>query len=137
MITQQISLNLGFSLAHELEGVTNELVSAIVRVMMFHVGRETIISRKALVLEINSQGIGSDERVIRLAISEMRRQLGIPIAGTGGINGGYWLLKNQEEADAYLKVQLHAPGINLLEQESSIRKAFNRWYPGGQLRLNQ
>jgi hypothetical protein len=131
----QTNLNLGFSLAAELEGVSDELISALIRVMMFHVGREKAIKRTELVDEINSQGIKADDRTIRLAISELRRQWGIPFAGTGGIRGGYWILKDQDEANSYMQVELHDRGISLLEQESAIRKGFDRWYPNGQLRL--
>ncbi len=133
--SNQISLNAGFSMLEALGDVTVELKMAILRVVLYHVGRENAISRSALMAEIHAQGIKVEERTVRLAISEMRSRSGIPIAGTGGIRGGYWILKDQAEADAYLQVELHARGIDLLEQESSIRKSFNRWYPGGQLRL--
>ena len=132
----QTSLNIGFEMAGALGEVSSKLVTAIVRVMMFHVGRENVISRLALVDEVRAQGVKVDERVIRLAVSELRRQQGMPIAGTGGINGGYWILKDEQEKNDYVKVQLHDPGINLLEQASSIEKSFSRWYPGGQLSLS-
>ncbi|MHC1739703.1 MAG: hypothetical protein AB9897_01175 [Anaerolineaceae bacterium] len=133
----QTSLNLGFAMSSELAEVTDDLVTAIIRVMMFHVGRENVISRLALVEEVRAQGVKADERVIRLAVSELRRQKGMPIAGTGGIHGGYWILKDEKEKNDYVKVQLHDPGVNLLEQASAIEKSFNRWYPGGQLSINQ
>jgi len=132
---QQTSLNIGFSMTQALEGVNNNLEMAILRVLMFHIGRENILSRTALVSEIHAQGFKQDDRTIRLAVSEMRSKYGIPIAGTGGIHGGYWILKNKAEADAYLQVELHDRGTSLLEQESAIRKSFARWYPNGQLNL--
>jgi hypothetical protein len=131
----QMKLNVGFSLEEKKKGITDELINAIVMIAMFHVGRENAISRTNLVREIHARGFHQDERTIRIAISEMRRQLGIPIAGTGGKNGGYWLLKDKAESDAYCAVQLHDPGVNLLEQESSVQKNINRWYPNGQLSL--
>jgi hypothetical protein len=137
MTTYQTALNTGFSMAAALEGVTGELEMAILRVVMFHVGAENRISRTELVAEVHAQGLKQDERTIRLAVSEMRRKYGIPIAGTGGTKGGYWLLKNEDEAAAYLKVELHDRGTSLLEQEAAVRKSFNRWYPGEQLRLGQ
>lgn len=135
--SNQTSLNMGFSLAAELGNVTDELVSAIIRVMFYHVGSDNRISRTDMMAELRSQGFVQSERTVRMAISELRRKFGIPIAGTGGINGGYWMLKDRQEADDYMKVQLHDPGTNLLEQESAIRKGAERWFSGDQLRLQQ
>lgn len=132
---KQTTLNAGFDMASALSGVSNDLEWGILRVMMFHVGRANILKRADLVAELHASGFKQDDRTIRMAVSEMRRQKGIPIAGTGGINGGYWILKDQQEADDYLKVELHDRGTSLLEQESSIKKAFGRWYPNGQLNL--
>jgi uncharacterized protein (DUF736 family) len=66
----------------------------------------------------------------------MRRTKGIPIAGTGGKNGGYWLLKDAKEKEDYLQVQLHDPAINMLEQEKSVNQAFDIWCPGDQMSLS-
>jgi hypothetical protein len=101
---------------------------------MFHIGRENAISRSDLLSELKSQGYKKDDRTVRLAVSELRAK-GIPLAGTGGIRGGYWILKDKKEADDYLKVELHDRGVNLLNQESAVRSSFDRWYPGGQLKL--
>lgn len=131
----QAKLNFGFSLEEKKKGITDDLINDIVMIAMFHIGRDNAISRTNLVREIHARGHHQDERTIRIAISELRRQLGIPIAGTGGKKGGYWLLKDKEESDAYCAIQLHDPGINLLEQESSVQKNINRWYPDGQLSL--
>lgn len=133
--TYQTSLNTGFNMTQALGGVSGDLELAIIRVVMFHIGAENRISRTELVNEIHAQGLKQDERTIRLAVSEMRRNYGIPIAGTGGIKGGYWLLKDADEAENYLKVELHDRGTSLLQQEASVRKSFNRWYPGEQMRL--
>jgi len=133
---EQISLNVGFDMAETLKSVTTELEMAILTIVLWHIGVENKISRKELVDQIHSQGFDQDERVIRLAISELRLK-GIPVAGTGGINGGYWILKDGAEKDAYVQVQLKDPGENLLAQASAIEKSFNRWYPNGQLSLSQ
>jgi hypothetical protein len=131
---KQSNLNIGFSMTQALTGVSNELEMAILRVVMFHIGRENAISRSELLAELTSQGYRQDDRTVRLAVSELRAK-GIPLAGTGGIRGGYWILKDPKEADEYLKVELHDRGMNLLNQESAVRKSFDRWYPGGQLKL--
>ena len=101
---RQTDLNLGFSLTEELANISDDLVSAIVQLIMFRVGRENSISRKDMMNELRSRGYRQSERTVRLAISELRSKYGIPIAGTGGINGGYWLLKDRQEAEDYCKV---------------------------------
>lgn len=135
MTTKQIALNVGFSKPDELANISERIRMKILQVVMYHVGIENKISRKDLLAELRAAGFNQDDRTIRLAISEMRRIYGIPIAGTGGIHGGYWILKNREEKDAYCLVELHDRGTSLLEQESSINKAAADWYPNGQLRL--
>lgn len=133
MTNYQITLNTGFKLADLAKQVTDQLCTAIIRIVMFHIGIENKISRSALVTELRSQGFTEDERVIREAISQLRLTYGLPIAGTGGINGGYWILQNDEEAKAYLKVELHVRAMTILMQESAIRKAFTGWCPGSQV----
>lgn len=135
MSTQQISLNIGFSMDAQKEQVSQHLQWEIMRILAYHVGADHRISRGHLMAELHAAGFTQSDRTVRLAISEMRRNLGIPIAGTGGKDGGYWMLKDQAEADAYCSVELHDRGISLLEQESAIRKAASDWYPNGQLRL--
>lgn len=135
MTSKQIALNIGFNKSDEVANISEKLRWRILQIVMYHVGVENKISRKDLLNELRASGIYQDDRTVRLAISEMRRAYGIPIAGTGGIHGGYWILKNREEKDAYCKVELHDRGTSLLEQESSINKAANDWYPNGQLRL--
>lgn len=131
---RQSNLNMGFSMSQALNGVSNDLEMAILRVVMYHIGREHAISREELLSELRSQGYKHDDRTVRLAVSELRAK-GIPLAGTGGIRGGYWILKDKQEADDYLKVELHDRGMNLLKQESAVRASFDRWFPGGQLKL--
>jgi len=133
---RQLNLNLGCDMARELENVTPELVQAIVITIAFHVGHENIISGPEFVRELQSQGHKVNSRSLRLAISKIVQKTGYPIAGTGGIMGGYWLLKDRNEAEQYMKVQLHEPGITLLQREAAIRKGFARWYPGDQLTLS-
>jgi hypothetical protein len=133
MTTYQTNLNAGFSLVAIVDQVSDELCMAIIRIVIFHIGEENKIPRVELVNELRSQGFKEDERVIREAISRLRLVYGFPIAGTGGINGGYWILKNDEEAKAYLKVELHTRAMTILMQESAIRKSFQRWYPGSQV----
>jgi hypothetical protein len=133
----QTSLNVGFDMASVMNGVDKDLMMAILRVVMCHIGSENKISRTELVAEVHAQGFKQDERTIRAAVSEMRRLYGIPVAGTGGKNGGYWILKDENEKNAYCQVQLHDPGISLLEQEAEVRKAFDRWHQGPQMRLGQ
>lgn len=135
MTTKQIALNIGFSKKDAAANISEALRWKILQIVMYHVGIENKISRKDLLSELRSSGFDQDDRTVRLTISEMRRAYGIPIAGTGGIHGGYWILKDQAEKDAYCQVELHDRGTSLLEQESSINKAAADWYPNGQLRL--
>jgi hypothetical protein len=135
MADAQFALNMGFSTDDIRAHVSQELQWAIMRILAYHVGADHRICGGALMAEMRAEGFQQSERTVRMAISEMRRTLGIPIAGTGGINGGYWMLKDQKEADEYCAVELHDRGLSLLEQESSIRKAAADWYPNGQLRL--
>ena len=136
MKQKQIELNVGFSMDAQRAELTQHLQWAIMRIVSYHVGIDNKISRGLLMAELEAMGFTQSDRTVRLAISEMRRTLGIPIAGTGGKNGGYWMLKDKEEADAYCSIELHDRGISLLEQESAIRKAAADWYPNGQLRLS-
>lgn len=95
---------------------------AILRVLSYHVGRDQAISRQALVKELAAVGFDyrKDDRQLRLAISQLRKH-SCPICSAGGIGGGYYLAENWNELNEYLKTEVHARAMDLLETEKAMR----------------
>jgi hypothetical protein len=113
-----------------------ELDAAILKVLSSHVGRDAAVSRKDLVRELAVIGhVYANDRPVRAAINLLRKA-GAPICSTGGREGGYFLASSWEELDEYLKREVHARAMDLLEQESAMRsQAVRQWGAVRQLSL--
>lgn len=98
---------------------------ALLRVLSFHTGRASAISRGELVQALKSHGFRLHERAVRSLINELRKQ-GQPICSTGGEDGGYWLAANWDELNDYLDREVHSRAMDLLEQEKALRTTGER-----------
>lgn len=115
--------NVGFDIEKAIRDLPPGLDRAILRVMSFHVGRDKTIARSDLVTELAMVGFGfKDDRPVRLAINQLRHE-GHLICSTGGKSGGYFLASSWSELDDYLQAEVHSRAMDLLEQESAMRKA--------------
>jgi hypothetical protein len=100
---------------------------AVLRVIGFHTGIDSAISRADLVSEVARMGFKVHERVLRLTINQLRKR-GHLICSTGGSGGGYFVPANWEELQEYLSREVHARAMDLLEQEKALREsAEKRW----------
>lgn len=111
---------------------------AVLRVLDFHVGREAAISRSGLVMALGQVGFPVSEREARQVVNELRKA-GEPICSTGGEGGGYWRAADWQELNAYIEHELHSRAVDLLEQESALRReaerVWGRFSPGVQVRM--
>jgi hypothetical protein len=131
MVAQSIGLNVGQE-AHRLETLTEDvrqrLEKSVLLIISYHIGRKNVISGARLLFELQCQGFDiKDTRYFREIINKLRKE-GYAIGSTGGIKGGYWLCANMEELEAFLKVQFHDFAMDLLEQESAMRKGAARMW---------
>jgi hypothetical protein len=131
MVAQSIGLNVGQE-AHRLETLTEDvrqrLEKSVLLIISYHIGRKNVISGARLLFELQCQGFDiKDTRYFREIINKLRKE-GYAIGSTGGINGGYWLCANMEELEAFLKVQFHDFAMDLLEQESAMRRGAARMW---------
>lgn len=114
----------GFSIPEPPTG----LARSVLHILGFHRGRENAIGRNMLLVQLAAVGWpGIHERLVRQTIHNMRME-GELICSTGGENGGYWLAANWQELTEYLEAEVHPRALDLLEQESSLkRSAEKRW----------
>jgi hypothetical protein len=95
----------------------------------YFTGRSNAFSRDRLIGIVQRSYPTADEREIREALHELRRQ-GMPICSTGGIHSGYWRAADREELEEYLTREVHSRAVDLLETESILRRAADRtWGP--------
>lgn len=106
----------------------------ILSVLSAHVGRDNIISRRRLIVNLAHDLVvlgvrpSRQDRTVRLAINQLRKR-GYPICSTGGIKGGYFLAATRQELEDYLAVEIHARAMDLLEQERLMRSYSDRIWP--------
>lgn len=136
---KNVPLNVGqevHRLANLMEEEAQRLEKAVLLILSFHVGRKNVISGSRLLFELQSKGFKINEtRYFREAINNLRKQ-GFPIGSTGGKNGGYWLCSGWDELQPMLKVQFYDFAMDLLAQESAMRKGAARMW-GPQMSLIQ
>ncbi len=133
MVAKSPFLNVGqeaHRLANLMKDEAQRLEKSVMLILAFHVGRKNAISGSRLLFELQCQGFSIREtRYFRDAINDLRKQ-GFPIGSTGGKRGGYWLCEGWEELNKVLQVQFHDFAMDLLEQESAMRKGAARmWGP--------
>ena len=96
---------------------------AILRILSFHKGKDSVISRDDLVKACAAQGYKfKDDRPIRACINDLRKR-GNLICSAGGNGGGYFSPASPQEFDEYLMRELHPRAMDLLEQEKAMRAA--------------
>lgn len=130
-------LNKGVDVDDMVGALPAGLERAILRVLLFHVGRSQAIGRKDLLGAVAQHGFSVGDRALRLCINLLRKE-GQLICSTGGEDGGYWLAENWDELVEYLQ-EPHSRAMDLLEQEQAQREAAEkRWgmySPGKQMAL--
>lgn len=134
-----MTFNVGVDLEKMVDELPAGLDRAILRILLFHVGRDKAISRGELVHTLwISHGFNVHERAMRVAINLLRKE-GQPICSTGGEEGGYWYAKDWEELDEFLEREFHSRAMDLLEQEGALRKraeeVWGRFSPEKQMRM--
>lgn len=93
------------------------------------VGRDKYISRAALVSEVqlhNPEFRYIDERLVRRAISELRKSGQALVCSTGGAKGGYWLAADWGELMDFLEAEINPRAMDLLETQKAMKEAAGR-----------
>jgi hypothetical protein len=120
--------NRGFDLDELIDNLPAGLERAIRRVLEYHKGRKNAISRFQLISDLASVGfdyIDKDDRPIRVCINKIRKS-GTPkswICSTGGLGGGYWLAKNQEEMEEFIENEEESRLGDFAKQVRAMRSA--------------
>jgi hypothetical protein len=131
--------NVGVNISKMVDELPAGLDRAMLRVLTFHVGRSTAISRSDLVKALKAHGFAVHERAARVMINQMRKE-GYPICSTGGEEGGYWLASGWNELNEYIDHEIHSRAMDLLEQEGALRemgkKTWGEYSPGKQYQLD-
>lgn len=107
---------------------------AILGILSYHKGADNAIGRQDLMetLEMNGFNFWSGKRdedgkkiyhtrKVRDHINGMRKN-SIPICAKSGTGGGYFWPVCWSELDGFIAKELHAKAMDLLEQESILRK---------------
>ena len=133
-ITYNINIDIDRMIAELPEG----LCANILAILSAHTGREHALPRWLLRHAIDPRYAGAGnsttiDRRIRLAINQLRKA-GYPICSTGGVNGGYFMARDQKELEEYIEIELHSRAIDLLTQETALRAGASRTW-GPQLKL--
>lgn len=120
--------NVGFDLDEMIDNLPAGLERAIRRVLEFHTGREQAISRSQLITDLARMGfnyIDKDDRPIRGCINQIRKSgtLGSWICSTGGVGGGYWLAKNQDEMEEFIEHEEESRLGDFAKQVRAMRAA--------------
>ncbi len=141
---RQAEYNIGFDLDEMIDNLPAGLERAIRRVIEFHIGRENAVSRSQLISDLAIMGfdyIDKDDRPIRGCINQIRKS-GTPgswICSTGGLGGGYWLAKNQEEMEEFIEHEEESRLGDFAKQVRAMRSAaekrWGRYFPEKQASL--
>jgi hypothetical protein len=130
---KQSQYNAGVNVKELIENLPAGLERAIRRVLDFHVGRENAISRSQLISDLARMGfnyLDKDDRPMRACINQIRKS-GTPgswICSTGGLGGGYWLAKNQEEMEEFINHEEESRLGDFAKQMRAMRSAAEkRW----------
>ncbi len=113
------------------------LERAILSVLDYHHGREKAIGRDELVNDLVGMGYRENERVVREAIKQLRRQ-GHLICSIPGNDGGYYLAGSLAEFDEFDRCELGAKIADMSETREAMRKAAREKFGEGyQMKLLQ
>ena len=99
-----------------------DLLSALTTVIGQHVGADKAIGRYNLLQAVRALGVHTDERRMRLAISELRRT-GYPVASMPGHRGGYYQPKDIDEFQEFLLREYEAKILDMRETVRAMRQA--------------
>ena len=117
------------------ERILPGLNAAILSILSHHIGRNNAISRGGLCLELDRAGFNVHERLMRLAISQLRKR-GNMIGSAPGNDGGYYMIADQDEFDEFARTEYRAKILDMQETLTAMqREASRRWPKPGQLSL--
>lgn len=124
----EIIFNLGIDVDQMIDSLPEGLDRKVLIIIKFHEGRENAIVKGDFLSDLARMGFPhTDERDFRLSINLLRKA-GVPICSTGGQGGGYWLAKDQEEVEEWIKREPLARMKDLSDQVNAIRAAAEkRW----------
>jgi len=97
---------------------------ALLRVLSWHVGKESAITKPNILIGIKQHGFTVHERAFRALVNDLRKRGHLICSGSDG----YWLAGSREEMEEFLEREVHSRAMDLLEQEKVLRSAmYARW----------
>lgn len=98
-------------------------------------GKEYALGGSRLVARLELSGHRTNERAVRQAIHDLRRD-GHLICSAPGEDGGYYLAASLQEFDEFIQRELHPKAMDLLETERAMKASARRvWGDAVQLAL--
>jgi len=103
--------------------------------MVLKQGRQSATGRGSLITHLDKIGYRLNERQLRQAIHDLRRD-GHLICSAPGEDGGYYLAASHEEFLEFCNRELHPKAMDLLETERAMKASARRvWGDAVQLSL--
>lgn len=111
-----------------------DLKSAILEILKGHTGKCEAIGGKSLLISLVRSGHKTDQRRMRLAISDLRRS-GYLICSAPGAAGGYYMPANRAEFEEFLHTEYLAKIADMQETLHAMQSAARRQFTPNQLDL--
>jgi predicted transcriptional regulator len=105
-----------------IDDLPHGLDRAILLILSNRWGRNQAISRGNLVKAVSQMGFPSNERAVRLQISQLRKK-GALIGSAPGENGGYYLVLTAQEFQEFVDTEYLAKIKDMQETLSAMRQS--------------
>jgi hypothetical protein len=99
-----------------------ELEKMVLAVMESHKGRENSILRGALLWQVSTMGVQTNERSLRECIKQLRRA-GHLILAMPGEHGGYYKAATRQEFEDFMRQEFGAKINDMLETKAAMTKS--------------
>ena len=103
------------------------LSTHVARLLSSHIGRNQAILGDELTRRLQSQYPRLDQRVVREAIHQLRRD-GMLICAAPGASGGYYVASSWSELEEFASRELRSRAMDLLETEKRLLRSAERQF---------
>lgn len=103
------------------------LSAHVARMLSSHIGRSQAILGEELTRRLHSIYPRLDQRVVREAIHQLRRD-GILICAAPGASGGYYVASSWSELEEFATRELRSRAMDLLETEKKLLRSAERQF---------
>ena len=110
-----------FDLEATIAALPHGLDRALLRVLRFHQGRSSAISRFDLLRRLKDIGFDVNERAMRAQINVLRKD-GHLIGAAAGEGGGYYLIISREEFEEFIQTEFRSKIIDMSETVRALER---------------